>query len=484
VLRIVEERGRGEGRLDRAVADACARARRAQAAFGGTSLAFRADLVRKLRAALLKRAEELVAVSIDESGKVRAEAITLEIAPAALALTWAAYAGPRALAEERIPALLPLLRRATRSFSPRGVCGLISPYNYALSIPMSTIGPALAAGNAVVWKPADAGTRTAQKTVEIFAHVLQDAGLSPDLLVVIEGGAEAGRALLEGDLDHLTFVGSTAVGRQVAARCGERLLPSVIELGGKAPAIVLDDADLDRASRAIVYGGLANAGQSCVAVERVFAVPAVFDELLARTAALASRIRPGTEVASLGERHRERSRQMIDDARARGARFVGEHVADVTGVDGVRALDEEIFGPLIPFVRVRDADEAITLANAHPLQLCAYVFSNDEARARKVAARLRAPHVTLGDAMISYALMELPFGGDGASGAGRVHGIEGLRALAREQIVVSGHLPIAKEPWWLPYDDKNIDRGLKHLERLLSFLERARRLGKKDRRER
>ena len=338
--------------------DACSRARRAQEAFAATSTRARAALLRQLRAALLRRAEELIAIVVDESKKVRFEAITLEIVPAALALTYNAH---------------------------------------------------------------------------------------------------------------------------IAERAGERLLPCILELGGNAPAIVTAGADLDRASRAIVYGGLANAGQSCVAVERVFAVPAVFDELMARTSSLAARISPGVDVAAMNPVQRAKVAAWRTQALDRGAVFHGD-VIDMTNADGADgasdagALDGgEVFGPVIPFHRVHDVNEAVARANAAPQQLCAYVFGGrHEARElRALAQRLRAPHVVINDVMVSYAMMELPFFGHAASGMGRVHGEDGLRALCREQIVVDGHLPTGKEPWWLPYEDGVGELLLKGLERALSLRDRV-----------
>jgi succinate-semialdehyde dehydrogenase/glutarate-semialdehyde dehydrogenase len=455
--------------LARTVDDACARGRRAQEAFASTKRDARAALLRQLRAAMLRRAEELIALLVDESAKVRAEAIALELIPAALSLGFVAHEGPRALRGERVAPYAPLPRLSTRHFRPLGVCGLITPFNYTLAIPMASLAAALMAGNAVVWKPAESGARVARKLVEIF----ESAGLPRDLVVVVEGGPEMGRALVDGPIDHLTFVGSTDAGRRVAARCGERLLPSILELGGKAPAIVLDDADLDRTSRALVFGGLANGGQSCVAVERVYAVPSVFDELVARTSAVAEKVKPGVDVMALEARQEKHVAALVQDAKARGARFHGA-VVDVTGIPDARMLHEEVFGPLLPFVRVTDADEGVRLANAHPQQLVAYAFTEDRARGRALARKLRAPHVVVNDVMTSYAMMELPFGGQGASGWGRVHGVEGIRSLAREQIVVDGKLPLVKEPWWLPYDARMADFALRHLERVMSWWDRKR----------
>jgi succinate-semialdehyde dehydrogenase/glutarate-semialdehyde dehydrogenase len=450
--------------------DACMRARAAQGSLAASSLRERAALLRAVRKEMLARAEEIIATLADESRKVRVEAIGLEIVPSALALTYAAREGPRALADERVAAFLPLPRRATRRFRPRGVVGLITPFNYTLAIPMGTIAPALAAGNAIVWKPALTGVRAAR----LFANIVDDAsaraGLARGLVFVVEGGVDAGQALLHAPIDHLTFVGSTAAGRQVAARCGERLLPCILELGGSAPAIVLDDADLDRTASAIVFGGLANAGQSCIAVERVFAGPRVFDALLDKTARIAQSVRPGVDVSPLAEAQRHKVEGLLDDARAAGAHFRNDAVIDATGTKA-RIVDDEVFGPAIPFVRVADMDEAVARTNEHPQQLCAYVFGK-KATARALAARLRAPNVVIGDVMISYAMMELPFGGARAGGIGRVHGVDGLRALCDEQVLVERHLPIKKEPWWLPYNSRGADWVLRALEPALRILDR------------
>ena len=465
MLRVVElDRPRPQIHVDAA----CLRARKAQAGFASTSTKARAQLLRQLRTALIRRAQELIDVVVRESGKVRFEAITLEIVPAALALTYNAHIVERALRSRVVRPFLPLPRRATRTYAPLGVVGLITPFNYTLAIPLSSIASALAAGNAVVWKPAPSGAEAADAIVRVF----EDAGMPHDLIVVVPGGADVGMALVDGPIDQLTFVGSTSAGRAVAARCGERLLPCVLELGGNAPAVVVDGADLERASRAIVYGGLANAGQSCVAVERVLAVPSVFDELLRRTQAVAEQVRVGESVARLDAQQAKKVAAWKKDALAQGAVFHGDFVVDVTQAR-MPVLAGEVFGPVIPFHRVANVDEAVQRANLSPQQLCAYVFAGDRRLARSIASQLKAPHVVINDAMVSYAMMELPFGGAGASGLGRVHGIDGLRALSREQIVVDGQLPIAKEPWWLPYDNKvgavilaGLDRALRLRDRL------------------
>ncbi len=429
------------------IVSAVARARVAQQAWRVMPMHERAAVLRRLRRGLLKEAESLVAVLVDELGKLPAEARLLDIVPAALALSWAQRAGPKALATSTLPTLLPT-RTATSSWSPRGVCALLSPWNYPVAIPMGTIAAAVIGGNAVVWKPSEHATRSSHKLLEI----LEKHGLPRDLVVLVVGDARVGRAVIDADVDHVTFVGSTTVGRVVAGRCGERLIPAIIELGGKAPAIVLDGADVERAAHAIVFGGLANGGQSCVAVERVYVVDSAFDVVKARVTALAAQV--SLPRAVLGERGFPR-------------------VIDLSGEPGSPLLRDEVFGACVPLVRVASSAEAIQLANSHPLQLAAYVFG-PRAEARAVAAQLRAPLVAIDDAMIHYALPELPFGGVGQSGYGRVHGDEGLRSLCVQQILVeTSSLSPSREPWWQPYRGHAI--ALRLIDRALDLVDTLRR---------
>lgn len=421
------------------VTAAATQARRVQRNWAARSIADRAAVLQRVRRGLLRHAETLVEVLVDELGKLPAEARILDVAPAAVALLWAARSGPAALASSTVPTTLPgFVRTASSTWKPRGVCALLSPWNYPAAIPMGTIAAALIGGNAVLWKPSEHASRSSS----LLVSLLERHGLPRGLVSLVPGGPEVGRAVVDADIDHLTFVGSSAVGRKVAARCGERLIPCIIEGGGKAPAIVLPGADLERAAHAIVFGGLANGGQSCVAVERVYAVGSTFEPLQRRLHALADQ----TELprAVLGERGLPR-------------------VVDVSGEPESPLLREEVFGPCLPLVSVENAAEAVLRSNAHPLQLAAYVFG-PAPEARAVAAQLRAPMVAIDDTMIHYALPELPFGGVGASGFGRVHGDEGLRSLCVQQIVVEpGSFRPTQEAWWQPYP------GHKHLLRTLDF---------------
>jgi acyl-CoA reductase-like NAD-dependent aldehyde dehydrogenase len=419
------------------VTAAAAAARSAQAGWAAVPIGQRATLLRHLRSGLLRDGEELVSVLVDELGKLPAEARVLDVAPAAVALSWAARSGPAALAPSTIATTLPgFVRTASSTWKPRGVCALLSPWNYPAAIPMGTIAAALIGGNAVLWKPSE----HASSSSACLLRLLERHGLPRGLVSLVVGGPDVGHAVVDADIDHLTFVGSSAIGRSVAARCGERLIPCIIEGGGKAPAIVLPGAHLERAAHAIVFGGLANGGQSCVAVERVYAVGNTFEPLQRLLQELAA--------------HAELPRAVLGD---RGL----PHVIDVSGEPESPLLREEVFGPVLPLVSVENAAEAVLRSNAHSLQLAAYVFGPKH-EARAVAAQLRAPMVAIDDAMIHYALPELPFGGVGGSGFGRVHGDEGLRSLCVQQIVVEpGAVRPSREPWWQPYP------GHKHVLRAL-----------------
>ena len=474
--------------MDRAsVADACARAREAGRTLAARTPEQRGTLLQSLRRALLDHADSLVDILIQEGGKTRPEAILLDVAPGAHVLGYYASIGPRALRSRKVPPFVAAFpRRATRVLRPRGVVGLISPWNHPIAIALSTIAPALVAGNAVVWKPSERATLTARRLHAIFVDVFAAEGLPAELLAVVTGGETTGAALVDADIDQLTFIGSTSVGRKVAARCGERLLPAVLELGGKAPAIVLADANVERTARALLFGAYAHLGQSCIAVERVFCDVAVFDALTARLATLLAGLRPDVDSGAVVlPQTRARLAGLLREAQSAGARswlgasfcgvspgFIDASAANAAAVREL--LVEETFGPLLPIVRVTSVDEAIARANAHDKQLNAYVFSASATRARAVAARLAAPNVVINDVMVNYALPEVPFGGKGDSGFGRVHGEEGLLALCDEQIVVEGALPLDREPWWQPYGrvPDLVLQGLKRARVLLSFLQR------------
>jgi succinate-semialdehyde dehydrogenase/glutarate-semialdehyde dehydrogenase len=347
---------------------------------------------------------------------------------------------------------------------------------------MSLIG-----GNAVVLKPSEMTPLIALKAKELA----DSCGLPPDLFQVVTGRGATGAALIDAGIHYCVFTGSVATGRKVAAACGERLVPCTLELGGKAPAIVCADADLERAAAAIVWGGLANSGQVCASVERVYAHHAVHDELVARVVELVRGLRQGeaTGAVDLGAMTWHRQLQVVDDlvksAVAAGARVAigGErrpgpglfyaptvltHVTEEMDV-----MRREIFGPVIPIASVASDAEAVERANDSRLGLLAYVFTQDRVRGRRLAESIEAGTVMINDTLATFGCPETPWGGVKNSGIGRTHSAAGLRDLCEVRHVNLDRIHIKREPWWFPYTDKSYYRLRKLMQLLFGRGRRA-----------
>lgn len=449
---------------------AVARARVAQAEWGARPVRERVRRIDPFRAAVARRAGEIADALVRECGKPRAEAI---FEPAIVA-DFASYFGKRAeeiLAPRPIPLHLMLHRKSYVHYAPRGVIGIISPWNFPFFIPMADAVMAWLAGNAVVLKPSEVTPLCALLGKRVF----DEAGLPPDLFQVVTGRGAAGAALIDAGIDMCVFTGSVATGREVAAACGERLVHCVLELGGKAPAIVCADADLERTARALVWGGFANSGQICASVERVYAVAPVYERLCERVAELTRELRqgdPARGVVDVGSMTWARQIEIVEDrvreaieagarALAGGKRRAGLDaglfweptvLADCT--QDMDVMRKETFGPVLPLMRVADEEEALRLANDSHLGLIAYVFSRDRHKALRIAERVEAGTVMVNDVVMAAGAPELPWGGVKQSGIGRVHSEEGLRDLCHARHVnVDRIRPFARDPWWYPYSE-------------------------------
>jgi acyl-CoA reductase-like NAD-dependent aldehyde dehydrogenase len=390
---------------------------------------------------MAKRMPELALLMHRETGKPVADA-QLEIANAIEHLAWASRHARRVLGPRRVRgSLLTPEYAGLLEYQPYGVVGVIGPWNYPVFTPMGSIAYALAAGNAVVFKPSEYSPAVGEWLGDTFAEMVPDA----PVFQVVHGLGECGAALTNSGVDKVAFTGSTATGKKVMAACAENLTPVVVECGGKDVMIVDDDADLDAAAEAAVWGGMANAGQTCVGIERVYAVDAVYDALLARLVDRAGRLRVGAEPdADIGPltmpSQVEVIRRHIDDAIAHGGKAI------LGGPDAVRppyvhptiltdvpedssAVQEETFGPTLTVTRVADAEEALRRANGTRYGLGAAVFG--KRRALDLARRVRSGMASINSAISFAALPTLPFGGVGDSGFGRIHGDDGLREFAR-----------------------------------------------------
>ncbi|TVP75517.1 MAG: aldehyde dehydrogenase family protein [Nitriliruptor sp.] len=463
------------------VAEQVARARAAQPAWAGLGVEARAEVLDRYRRLLWRRRGEVLRYLQAESGKTYEDALR----ELAILLDWAHYwsraAGPL-LADEpiRTRGLMAVGRRSVRTFEPHGVVGVIGPWNFPVMLSIGDSLPALMAGNTVVCKPSEVTPLATAMAAELFVA----AGGPPDVLLVATGGGRTGEALID-HVDAVHFTGSVATGRAVAARAGQRLIPCALELGGKDPMIVLADADLERAARGAVNYGLANGGQICMAVERVYVERDVYERFVdlvvqqVRSLRLGPAGGPGA-VDVTGMIHPPQV-DIVDahvrDAVERGARVLtggrrgpaaaGYEPTVLVDVDHtMRCMREETFGPVIPIMAVRDADEAVLLANDSEYGLTASVWTDDPARGKAVARQLEAGTVTVNDAMMHSALPELPMGGWKTSGLGGRGGAEAMRWACRQRIVqvlrTTGHPDLG----WLPYRP----RSSRSLERLFGRL--------------
>ena len=423
----------------------------------------------RLREVMMASRNELADAVVHESGKPRVEALFADIF---VALDSAEYWSKHAVAvlrTGRVPhhSIAAKAKSGWLVYEPLGVIGIISSWNYPLAIPMSQIIPAVAAGNAVVCKTSD----FAPQCGALMEKVFRDAGFPQDLVAVVQGGGEVGQALIEAGPDKILFTGSVTTGRVVAEACAKKLIPTVLELGGKDAMVVLADADLQVASSAAVWGSYTNCGQVCLSVERLFVEQTVAEEFCRLCVEKTKKLRvgpgsnPGTDVGPLiRPQHVQRMLDLVEDAAARGARVLcgGNTLPDlgpnffeptvITGVDSsMRLFQEETFGPILAMQAVKDAEEAIQRANDSPFALAASVWTKDAKKGRAIAQRLRAGAVMINDAISYFGIAEAPHGGCGASGWGRTHGRAGMLEMVQTKYVDVDGLPHSEKPWWYRY---------------------------------
>ncbi len=451
------------------VRDAVTRAQSAQPAWQALGVRKRLSIIQKFQLLLNDRKQEVAGVITSEAGKPVAEALLTEV----LVVLDAA----RFLLEETYGFLreqpLPHGNLATKAKSgrllrePYGVIGIISPWNYPFSIPATETLAALATGNAVVLKPSDLTPLCALE----LASLLHDAGVPEGVFQVVIGEGPTGAALIESAIGKLIFTGSVATGRRIAQAAATRLLPVVLELGGKDPMIVLDDADVDVASSGAVWGAFVNAGQACLSVERCYVHRSIHDAFVSACAEKARRlcvgngVDPNTDISPLiRERQLHAVEQHVEDARACGARVLtgGERLtslgpnfyaptvlADVT--HEMLIMREETFGPVLPIMSFDSDSEAIRLANDSDYGLAASVWTRDRTRGETIARQINAGTVMVNDAISCFGISEAPHGGVKASGIGRTHGRFGLEEMVWTKYLDVDLLPGVRKPWWYGY---------------------------------
>ena len=430
----------------------------------------RATYMRRAADALLEEIDEIAELLVREQGKPRTEAYTMELLPTIDALHWCAKAGPKILAPEklRLSQAIVLSKSARFTYEPIGVVGVIAPWNYPWSIPFGEVAIALMAGNGVVLKPASLTPLLGEK----IRHVFERGGVPEGLVRVVHGGGPVGEALARSSVGKVFFTGSVEVGRHVGEVCAAALKGSVLELGGKDPMVVCADADLDHAVAGALWGGFANAGQTCSGIERVYVLREVADRFVAGVARGAERLRVGdpleweTEIGPMTSAGQyEIVAELVEDAVAAGATRLCGGPTEVAGLSGkfiapvvltgvtheMRIMREEIFGPVLPIVVVDSEQEAIDLANDSEFGLGASVWTKDRQRGERIARRLESGMVWINDHSFSHGVCQCAWGGVKDSGLGRSHSKFGFYECVN--IKLNAWEPgLARDFWWHPYD--------------------------------
>ncbi|MCU1302274.1 MAG: Succinate-semialdehyde dehydrogenase [Candidatus Sulfotelmatobacter sp.] len=454
---------------DDEVIAAVSRARAAQKRWADLSVRNRIAVLREFQRRLLEKKSEIATLITCEAGKPRSEALTTEVLVVLDAARFLIDNSYRLLRDEHLPHgnLAAKLKSGQLIREPYGVVGIISPWNYPFSIPATEALAALVAGNAVVLKPSEFTSLVALE----LKSLLHAAGVPQDIFQVVVGDGGTGAALIHSEIDKLVFTGSVATGKRIAAAAAERLLPVVLELGGKDPMLVMDDADVDVASSAAVWGAFVNAGQTCLSVERCYVHRNLYQAFLNSCLEKMKKLRVGSgldpeiDVGPMIHEHQlEIVEEHVRDAVARGARvlaggtrlpdlgrnfYMPTLLADVT--HEMCIMREETFGPVLPVMGFGTDEEAMRLANDSEFGLAASVWTRDKKRGEILARQIHSGTVMVNDVISYFGISEAPHGGMKASGIGRAHGRFGLEEMVRLKYLDSDLMPRMKKVWWYGY---------------------------------
>lgn len=431
----------------------------------------RAKLLLALRNHILDSKEEVIHTICSETGKTKVEALSTEILYVCASIEYYTKNAEEFLRDriQTVDLVLLKTKRVRTSYVPRGVIGIIGPWNFPFNLTLGEAIPALMAGNAVIIKPSEYTPFSALLSVRLCER----AGFPKNLLQVVTGFGGTGEVLID-YADQIAFTGSVETGKKVMARAARTLKPITLELGGKDPMIVLRDASLERAANGAVWGALANSGQICMSVERVYVEEAIADAFIHKVVEKVQRLRQGIDVdfnVDVGAMTMPRQLAIVEehvaDAVAKGAKILvgGKRNPNLPGLffeptvlvdvdHSMKIMTEETFGPVIPIMRVKNDQEALRLANESRYGLNASVWTRDKEKAKTIARRLESGSVCINDCLVNYMTTEVPFGGVKESGIGARHGEGGIQKYCFLQSVLEDRVGLRREINWYPYSKR------------------------------
>jgi succinate-semialdehyde dehydrogenase/glutarate-semialdehyde dehydrogenase len=487
-------------------------AKRAKEAFEGwkkLSIKERKIYLRKARSYVYDNFEEISNLVMREVGKAITEAVNSEIVMT-LDLFDYYLRNTEHILRESSPTIRALILRHKKNhviYEPKGVIGIISPWNYPFNIPMGQIIPALISGNCVIFKPSELTPLCGLKIEEIF----KSAGLPEGVFNLIIGLGDVGASLVESDIDKICFTGSTKVGKKIMETASKKLTPVTLELGGKDPVIVCDDADIERASSGVVWGAFYNAGQTCVSIERCYINKKIADEFINKVVEKTLKLKQGYGIEAdveigpmISENQFKIVEKQVEEAKKNGARvltggkrnenFPGYFYEPTVMVDvnhNMEVMSEETFGPVLPIVIVENDEEAIKRANDSKFGLSAAIWTKNLKHGEKIARELKAGSITINDSLYHFGISDVPIGGVKESGFGRTHAKEGLLEMVNTKYVGIDARTWEHKLYWYGYNQslydamkaavkflysKNIIERIKSLKNLLPHLIRRDRI--------
>lgn len=457
------------------VEDALKRARQVQPEWHKIGYQKRASYIIKARDLMLADIDGLADLISQENGKPVSEAIAHDILPVLSLMTHFAKNTESILKKQSIDlGIWGLMgRKSMIEYYPFGVVGVISPWNFPLSIPIGEVSMALMAGNTVILKPSEYTSLIAVKIKEIF----EKAAFPLNVFQLVIGDGQTGANLVEAGCDKIVFTGSVATGQKIMAGCAKQLIPVTLELGGKDPFIVFEDADLDVASSAAVWGAFCNSGQVCASVERVYVQEGIakkFEELVVKKT---KKIRqgpghlPDIDMGAMTvEMQLQKVKTQISEAQKSGAKIlIGGKARDEKGYffqptiltqldHSFSVVKDETFGPVLPLMQFKTENEAVKLANDSEYGLNAYIWTQNKGRAYRVASQIKAGTININESVFTHALPQTPWGGTKSSGIGRTHGKVGLLDLVQIRHIHENTRPKKHNYfWWYPYGPEKIN---------------------------